>query len=761
MSHLGLKILYNLLNNHDWIAAERAYCPWIDMDKALRSRGLLLTTIESGRPLSTFDIVGFSVQHELSFTNILTMLDLSGIPFLSKERGPGDPLIIGGGPACFNPEPLAPIFDAFVIGDGEPLIGLIAEILRRIPKEKKSERLVALSALEGVWVPALQGCETVIRKSRATSLDEDALPLPPVLPICDITHDRYVVEVMRGCTWGCRFCQAGYANRPLRVRTDSEILRAVEKGIRQTGWEEVSLLSFSILDYPDLLNLIRRLNEILSKKRVSISLPAMRGELFTEELALLLREIKKSGLTFAPETASEGLRRRLNKSFSNERLISSIDAAYRLGWKQVKLYFMVGLPFEKDSDIDEINELSTTILETYRKGRIKLSLSPFVPKPHTPFESVEFAPIETLESKIDRVRQNRKRRLDIKYQSPQVSYIEAVLSRADERIFPVIEAVYRKGGKFEEWREGFEFMRWQESFQENDVDPDQYLKAQKKYPWDIVDTGVSKEFLRNEFQQSRIGAVTENCFYNKCVKCGACDGDRSTHHESKDKYLGASGESNRQLLPAIYRVKYTVAEPYRYASHLDITRAIYRTLRRSDLPIRFTQGFAPIPKVAFGPPKSVGQISKSDFFDLYLDTEYFGNISRELNTHLPAGIRVLDVRALSPKTPSLSSSINLIQYEVEIDRNELKRTIDPDSRNPLFVVARSGKKNILDGLESISIHNGNLTCGLYYGTGQINIYDLISYLTGLPAEQAKKFKVTRTMMFIKKNDERLSPMEVT
>lgn len=761
MSNLGIKIVYHLFNREEGVQCERIFAPWPDFGDHIRKKNISPYGLETKRPINDFDILGFSLQSELCYTTVLYILDLAHLPFKTTDRTEQHPILIAGGPATLNPRPLSYLFDAFVIGDGEPVIGAITDILRNIPKVNKNERLRALSEISGVWVPAIHGYNTSIKKCTVRSLDEEALPLPPILPICDITHDRYVVEVMRGCTWGCRFCQAGYANRPLRVRSDAEILRAVEKGIRQTGWEEVSLLSFSILDYPDLLNLIRRLNEILTRKRVSISLPAMRGELFTEELALLLKEIKKSGLTFAPETASDALRRRLNKSFSNERLISSINTAYRLGWKQVKLYFMIGLPFETEADIDEITKLSTTILETYRKGRIKLSLSPFVPKPHTPFEAVEFAPIDELNSKIEKIRQHRKRRLDIKYESPQVSYIEAVLSRADEKIFPVIETVYQKGGKFEEWREGFDFARWQESFHEHDIDPQHYLKGKKTNPWDIVDIGVSKDFLDKEFQRSRLGVITDNCFYKKCVNCQACDGTRSTHYESPDKYLGATREDHKQGLAAIYRVKYTVGEPYRYASHLDITRAIYRTLRRSDLPIRYTQGFAPIPKVAFGPPKSVGQTSKGDFFDLYLDTEYFGNISRELNTRLPKGIRVLDIRALNPKTPSLSSSINLIHYEVEIDKGELKKNIDPDSRDPVYVETKSGKKNVLDGLDSISISNGNLTCALYCGTGQINIYDLMSYLTGLPSEQTKKYRVTRTMMFIKKEDELYSPMEVT
>ncbi len=760
MSNLGIKIVYHLFNREQDIQCERIFAPWPDCGDRMREYNIKPYGLETKRSMHEFDLLGFSLQTELCYTTVLYILDMANIPFRAVDRSTSHPILIAGGPATLNPRPMSTLFDAFVVGDGESAAGEIAAILKSIPSKNKEERLRAMSKVPGIWVPLIHGYDTRIQKQTVLSLDEETMPYPPILPICDITHDRYVVEVMRGCTWGCRFCQAGYANRPLRVRPEAEILRAVEKGIRQTGWEEVSLLSFSILDYPDLLNLIRKLNEILKKRMVSISLPAMRGELFTEDLAVLMKEIKKSGLTFAPETASDELRRRLNKSFSNERLVNSIQTAYRTGWKQVKLYFMVGLPFETDADISEINKLSETILKACPKGNIKLSVSSFVPKPHTPFESVQFAPIEALKSKIDCIRANKKRRLEVKYQSPETSYIEAILSRADEKIFPVVETVYRNGGKFEEWREGFEFSRWENALQQHGIEPVNYLKPKKEYPWDIVTMRVSKEFLTKEFQRSRLALKTENCFYEKCVKCGACDGNRPTHYQGEDKYLSIIQEAKTQRQQVVYRVKYSVGEDFRYASHLDMARTIYRALRRSDLPIKFTQGFSPIPKVAFCPPKSVGQISKGDFFDLYLDAEYFGNISRELNTRLPSGIRVLDIRAIEPKTPSLSSSINLIHYEVDINQKDLKNKIDPTSAAAIYVNTRSGKKNILAGLDSISINNGNLSCGLFCGGGQINVYDLISYLTDLPSDQAKRFKVTRTMMFIKKEGEKFSPMEV-
>lgn len=760
MSNLGIKIIYSLFNRIEGVQCERIFAPWPDFGEQLLNKKIPLYGLETKKPIKEFDLIGFSLQSELSYTTVLYLLELAGIPYKSSERTDREPILIAGGPAVLNPTPLSPVFDAFVIGDGETVVEKIAEILKSIPKGQKAKRLEELAKIQGIWVPQLHKYDRKIKKSIVPSLDEKTIPSPPIVPICEITHDRLAIEVMRGCTWGCRFCQAGYVNRPLRIRPAEQIIRAVEKGIRGTGWEEISLLSFSILDYPDLLNLIRKLNEILKKKMVNISLPAMRGELFSEDLGLLLKEIKKTGLTFAPETASEQLRYKLNKPFSNEKLISSINTAYRLGWKQVKLYMMIGLPFEKEDDIKEINTLIDQILKAYPKGNIKLAVNPFIPKPHTPFEGIEFTPIPELDAKIEQIKKMKKRRLEIKYQSPEVSFIETFLSRADEKIFPVIEEVYKQGAKFEEWREGFDFSKWRTACEKHGIAPDEYLKPKDKYPWDFIDIGVSKEFLKKESERARDSITTENCYYKTCSNCGACDGNIEKHFSSKEVYVGYGRYPKKKTASILYRTKYSVGEPFRYASHRDVTRTIYRSLRRSNLPIQFTQGFSPIPKVSFCPPKSVGQITKGDFFDFYLEKQYFGNISMELNKSFPNGIRILEVRALPSAAPSLSSSINLIYYEVDIPRNAIKKPLELPRDKPLYIQTKSGMKDILDGVESLNYDDGVLTCGLRFGGKKINIYELISFLTDNSIEMSRTYKITRTTMFIKKEGILYSPMEV-
>jgi radical SAM-linked protein len=398
-------------------------------------------------------------------------------------------------------------------------------------------------------------------------------------------------------------------------------------------------------------------------------------------------------------------------------------------------------------------------LKAYPKGGIKVSISPFIPKPHTPFESVEFSPVDELHEKIKRIRRMKKRRVEIKYQSPEVAFIEAFLSKADDKVFPAIESVYREGGRFEEWREGFDFSRWQAAFEISGVDPRKYLKPSETYPWDFVDSGVTKGFLKKEFVNAQDGVVTENCYYKDCTQCGACDGKIDKYYQRDEKYLSYGRYPKRKSQPVLYRVRYSIGENFRFASHLDIARTIYRSLRRSDLPVQFTQGFSPIPKVSFCPPKSVGQIAKGDFFDFYLESEYFGNISVELNARFPSGIRILEVRAIPLKTPPLSNSINLIYYEVSISEDDIKRPLDFVNNKKVYIETKSGKKNISDGVASISLEDSALTCGLNFGAKTVNVYELLSYLTDRPVALAKTYKITRTKMFINKDGVAYSPME--
>ncbi len=524
MSNHGIKILYHIINRLDGVACERIFAPWPDLGEKLKKHSLTLCSIETSRPLPQFNILGFSLQSELSYTNVLYLLDLGSIPFYSNERDAKFPLIIAGGPAALNPLPLSPFFDLFVIGDGEEVTKEIIDVYRGWDRKNKQKLLELLSTIEGVWIPAIHHKNKTVRKRTVRELKEDDSPYPPLLPICPVVHDRLVVEVMRGCLWGCRFCQAGFTNRPLRRRDPDEIVKIVDRGVRATGWEEISLLAFSVLDYPNLPGLIARLNERLEAKKIGVSLPSLRGELFNRDIGRLLTSIKRSGLTFAPEAASDSLRCRINKQFSNDELFKAIQAAYDNGWRMIKMYFMIGLAFETNEDVKEIAYLLNTIGQSVKKGIIKASISPFVPKPHTPFENERFASCEEIQEKIVTIRKHLKsRRIKLTFRDPESAGIEAILSRGDEKMAAAINRVYRDGGRFEEWREGFDLKRWQKAFNEEGIDMKNIHTDSFARRWSFIDIGIKKDFLIAEYKNAEAGKVTKSCLYDTCCDCGSCD----------------------------------------------------------------------------------------------------------------------------------------------------------------------------------------------------------------------------------------------
>jgi radical SAM family uncharacterized protein len=422
MSNYGLRVLYSIINRLDNAVCERCYAPWPDFGKALQERGLPLYALESKRPVSEFDVLGLSLQSELSYTNVLYLLDTCRIPLRRAERNTSHPLIVAGGPCTVNPLPMSDFIDVFVVGDGEDPVREITGVVANWNGQERGELLSQLSRLEGLYVPDHTPAGTAVRRRVVDELKEEDFPSPPLVPICEITHDRLTIEMARGCTRGCRFCQAGMMNRPVRLRSQDSVVRLAERGIRASGWEEVSLLSLSALDYPDLPGLITKLNSRLKERRVSISLPSTRGEDFSSELALSLQEVKKAGLTFAPETTSEKLRGFVNKNISELRILESVRNALDAGWNGVKLYFMVGLPGETDADVDGIGRFVTEIGRLCKGRPVRFNLSPFVPKPHTPLQWAGFGDVVETQAKIDRVRASITRRnVKAKWANPECS----------------------------------------------------------------------------------------------------------------------------------------------------------------------------------------------------------------------------------------------------------------------------------------------------------------------------------------------------
>jgi radical SAM family uncharacterized protein len=676
VSNYGLRILYSILNRTEGALCDRVYAPWPDFGAMLRERGIPLYALESKRPVRSFDILGLSLQSELGYTNVPYLLELAGIPLDRERRSPDDPLVIAGGPCTVNPLPLAGYFDAFVIGDGEEAVVDITRARAGRDRRDREGMRAALALIEGVYVPGHSSRRPgAVRRRVVAELREQDFPLPPLVPVCEITHDRLTLEIARGCTRGCRFCQAGMLNRPVRFRDTEQLLRLAERGIRASGWEEISLLSLSALDYPDLLNLVQRLNSRFRDQRVAISLPSTRGEDFSPELAFDLQEVKKTGLTFAPETASPRLKALVNKNISELATLEAVRTAIDGGWNGVKLYFMIGLPTETDADLDEMVRFVDEVGRTCRGRTVRYNLSPFVPKPHTPLQWAGFAGIPELRARLDLVRSRLTRRnVKAKWEDPAGSYLEAVLARGDERLGPVIEHVYRAGGLFQEWSEYFNAGLWQAAFAACGVDPAPYVAERAPgapLAWDFVDTGVSREYLRQEYERAQRGEVTPDCAGAACTGCGVCPDGRPPERPEpapalerayRRRFQPSGDEGPKVRL----RVRYAVGEGLRWAGHLDRVRALYRALRRSGLPVAFTRGYSPKPMLSFGPPLPVGLVSDAEYFDIFMKAGYPGNIVGDLGPFMPRGLVLVAGRGIPAGRPTLGKEVNLGRYRAAV-----------------------------------------------------------------------------------------------
>lgn len=552
MSYLGFKILYEIINKIDGALAERVFSPAVDMEKLLRERKLPIFSLETYRPLNTFDIVGFTIQHELSYSNILNLLELGQIPLRSEERKEDAPLIIAGGPGTFNAEPLSAFIDLFVIGEGEEIVGEIIEVYKRW-KDKKQSRaklLEELAHLKGIYVPSFykvtylkdgrvesvtpkkETYHSVIKKRIISNFDQVPYPLFPVVPNIDVVHDRITLEIFRGCTQGCRFCQAGMIYRPVREKSVNTLLELAEKILSHTGYEEISLSSLSSSDYSEIERLITRLVDRFKEKGVGVSLPSLRIDSFSVALAQQVQRVRKTGITLAPEVGTQRLRDVINKNVQEEDLYSSIEAAFKGGWRKIKLYFMVGLPTETEEDVEGIVRLVSKVDRmgreiTGRKVSINISVSAFVPKPHTPFQWEAQEERDILSKKI-RYLKNRLNWRNISFSYPDINriYLEAVFARGDRRLGEVLERAHYLGCKFDAWREHFNFETWQQAFNESGLNMEFYANRVRQedeiLPWDHISCGVKKEYLLEEKKKALKGETTSDCRFENCTECGVC-----------------------------------------------------------------------------------------------------------------------------------------------------------------------------------------------------------------------------------------------
>lgn len=544
MSYLGFKILYDLVNSHEGWRAERAYSPWPDMERAMKNESVPLYGLESLSPAKRFDAIGITLQYELSYTNVLQLIDLSGMRLRSSERGEEDPLVIGGGSCTVNPEPLAEFFDAFLIGDGEEAMGEIMGILemRRSRTISKKQALEALSALEGFYVPAVHDPSSVsIRRRVLDDLERFPAALSnEVVPFVECVHDRTVVEVMRGCERGCRFCQAGYINRPVRERKASTVRAAALESSAKCGYDEVSLLSLSTADYSAIGPLVDRMAPELAEKGVAVSLPSLRIDAFSIELARKVGTHRKTGLTFAPEAGTQRMRDIINKGVTEEDLMSAARAAFEAGWEQVKLYFMIGLPFEALEDVEGIADLAFKVLALGRevaagKGRppsrirINVSVGTLIPKPHTPFQWLGLERSEITEGKKARLRGLMKvKGITLSLSDAFTSKLEAVLSRGTRTMAGVITRAYELGARFDGWGEcimpGYWIKAMEEAGMDMDTEASRGFARTERLPWGHIDTRVRTDFLALEFEKARQVENTGDCRFTACNLCGVCEG---------------------------------------------------------------------------------------------------------------------------------------------------------------------------------------------------------------------------------------------
>ena len=555
MSNLGLKILYEILNRRDDIAAERVYAPWLDMEEEMRRRGIPLFSLETFQEVSSFDILGFSLQYELLITNTLNMLDLAGLPLHAAERTDEQPFVIGGGPCVYNTEPIADFFDFFVLGDGEEIVVEVCDALIAWKKEGRLDGrrgfLRRAARIPGIYVPSFyapeydaQGMFTGLRILDAAASpqiyrrvvkDLDAAPFleKPVVPYLGIVHDRLMLELFRGCTRGCRFCQAGMAYRPVRERRPETLESLARTLFDSTGYNEMSLTSLSSADYSCLSPLVDGLLAGTQGERVSFSLPSLRIDSFSVDIAERLQQVRKSGLTFAPEAGTQRLRDVINKNVTEDDLLHSVRTAFEQGWKAVKLYFMMGLPTETDEDIVGIAELAQKVVDCYKevKGKrgvkVTVSVSCFVPKAYTPFQWFAQVPQEEFERRQRLLKESiRDRAISFHYHDARASVLEGALSRGDRRLSAVIETAWRNGAKFDGWTDQFKDEVWKDAFCRCGVAPEFYSRRtrdpEEVLPWAHTSPGVSEDFLRREWQRAQEAALTHDCRRETCTGCGVC-----------------------------------------------------------------------------------------------------------------------------------------------------------------------------------------------------------------------------------------------
>lgn len=785
MSHIGLRILYDILNGREDTACERVFSPWNDYERKLRAAGKPLTSLESHLPLAEFDIIGITLQYELSYTNILAGLDLARIPMRSSDRTDRHPVIVAGGPCAVNPEPLSDFIDVFFVGEAEEAV--LEMIEQRQKHAGRHDFIKALAKLDGFHVPAFGA--SPVRRRYLRSIESAAWPEKPMLPLLKPVHDRVAVEVARGCIRGCRFCQAGIIYRPFRERSPERVRNIVEQSLACTGYEEVSLASLSSGDYSAIEPLIRDLIHRYRGSRVSVSLPSLRVGTLTPGMIEAIAGTRKTGFTLAPEAGTERLRRVINKPVSDRDLMEAAKTIFAGGWSVLKLYFMIGLPTETDEDLDGIIRLGNELLTvgkrfSKRHVQINISVSTFVPKPHTPFQWIAQAPIEEIRRKQAYLgRGLRRRGISLKPHDAETSVLEGAFARGGRSLGKVIEEAVLLGCRFDGWTECFDYRTWVAAFEKHGTYPAAHASRayglDEPLPWDHIKTGVTKAHLQQEYHRAMAAEITDNCRV-ECAQCGIGCRDGGTPALGRPDQAGNGRETVPEArnvhapdsrMTIRVRMKYTKTGRMRFLSHLDFMTLFHRTAMRTGVPVAFSQGFNPHPKIAFGPALPVGLESESEYLDMELEPSSDPSGSAgNLNRGLPEGVTVLESRFIPQSAPSLSGSIGRYEYTVTVPAPLAATARDRVSRFLLqqsVIVSRDGKsRDIRPCIESIVVQESTddpmvlLVTVQDRDQGKARIQEVIELCFGIRPEQAVQFAIKRTAMYTRTRGSWTSPLEV-